>query len=67
MIDTEAFSDVIRWQGLLDNSFKLTNAAVTIIGTKVLIVTGKGSITRDLQSISLEDCEKLVEKGISIA
>lgn len=63
-IDTEAFSDVIRWQGLLDNSFKLTNAAVTIIGTKVLIVTGKGSITRDLQSISLEDCEKLVEKGI---
>lgn len=63
-IDTEAFSDVIRWQGLLDNSFKLANAVVTIMGTKVLIVTSKGSVTRDLQSISLEDCEKLVEKGI---
>lgn len=63
-IDTEAFSDVIRWQGLLDNSFKLTNAVVTIMGTKVLIVTSKGSVTRDLQNISLEDCEQLVEKGI---
>ena len=48
----------------MDNSFKLANAVVTIMGTKVLIVTSKGSVTRDLQSISLEDCEKLVEKGI---
>lgn len=63
-INTEAFTDVLRWPELLKGSFNLKDTVVVAMGTKVMIVTQKGSLTRDLQSISIEDCQALVEKGI---
>ena len=62
-INTEAYADVIRWPELLHGEFH-PKAILLVFGTKLLCATDKGQLTRDLEDISREDCEKLVEKGI---
>lgn len=62
-IDTEAFEDVLRWKQLLNGTFS-TKAVLLLVGTKLLQVFQNVKKTVDLKSITITECEALVDAGI---
>ena len=62
-INEEAYTDVIRWPELLRGAFEPATV-LAVYGSKLLYIEGDKDVSKDLDTITRDECDALAEAGV---